>query len=60
MLAVPYNADIEREVDANIKGIYAACQAAVNGTPLLGYFILMDENGNPITKDHPEYAKLRM
>lgn len=51
MTNIPYNADIEREVDMIVKGVYAACQAAANGTPLIGYLVLMDEDGNPIKRE---------
>lgn len=58
MLSIPYDADIEREVDLIVKGVYAACQALANGTPLIGYLILMDEDGNPIKREDTPYASM--
>lgn len=51
MIKVPYNAEHEREIDLIAKGVYAACQAAANSTPLIGYIMLLDENGNPVKWD---------
>jgi hypothetical protein len=51
MIKVPFNADIKREIDLIAKGVYEACQAAANGTPLIGFLFLMDEDGNPIKRE---------
>lgn len=58
MIKVPYNADIKREIDLIAKGVYEACQAAVNGTPLIGYILLMDEDGNPVKIEDTPYASM--
>lgn len=58
MIKVPYNADIEREIDSIAKGVYAACQAAANGTSLIGYILLLDEDGNPVNVKDTQYASM--
>lgn len=58
MIKVPYDGATKREIDLIAKGVYEACQAAANGTPLIGYIILLDEDGNPVNVKDTPYASM--